>query len=228
MKPPAPEPTATSSVLTNFTSAFIVNFSTIVKTVVLTSNSPQENQSTAGRLVHIKVTPSGPPSVLPAATILCSTGVSFFPAFQSRPLSNVYCVTLQEYPANTYNLLNYYTDSFPAANYITEPDPSSIPVNLPGDSSSFLFVDLRTQSKAITLPSIPTLTSSNETAPYFMIKDSYGNAFSKNLFISTSGGATIEGQGSTIKVEVDYAALELLGDKALNRWHILNYFDGLI
>lgn len=107
------------------------------------------------------------------------------------------------------------------------PGPASLIVN-PTMTTSQLFVDLRAQSKTLVLPPISELTPTGSTAPFYTIKDIYGNAATNSLFISTSGGATLENPtvSNSVKINSNYAALDILPNATTNTWHILNYYNG--
>ena len=133
-------------------------------------------------------------------------------------------ITLQQSPLNNWTRLYAYGG---AAVFSTMemPSPTSVAVNASG-SDSALFVDLTYHSKALVLPPIHSLTNTPNSGPYFTVKDVYGKANTKPLFISTSGGATIDGLGPSIAIRNPFASLELVGDLPSNRWHILNYYSG--
>jgi hypothetical protein len=218
-----PEERATSTIVNTTTTFMVVQVIDTGKGIVLTSNPPSPGGSTEGRIVYIKGTSGGAPTLLDFS-IHCSTGVTIYPGFENRSVQPYYCVTLLENPVNTYNLLNYYNAS--VTDYAA-PEPPTVAVPLAGNKS-FVFVDLQTQSKAILLPEINTVTSNTTEAPYFMIKDSYGYAGVNNLFISTTASASIEGLGNSIRLQASYCAIELVGDKTLNRWHIVNFYGGAL
>lgn len=221
---PPPEPgNTTSTILNPNTSFMVVQVIDTGKGLVLTSNPPSFVGPTEGRIVYIKGTAGDAPSLLDFS-INCSTGVTIFPGFTNRSVQPYHCVTLLESPTNTYNLLNYYNGSI--TDYV-QPDVTSVAVPITGDKS-LLFVDLQTESKAILLPSIQSLTMSGTQSPYFMIKDSYGYAATNNLYISTTASASIEGLGNSIRLQASYTAIELVGDKNLNRWHIVNFYGGAL
>lgn len=213
---------ATSTILGPTTTLLIAQVSTRNKSVTLASNAPVPNSTIEGRIIYLKMSPQ---STLTNSTlsVVCSPGVNIYSTFTQRLLSTNYCVALQETPTNVYTLLNYYTNTATVNN--TSPPGASVAVSLPG-GRSVAFVDLRTQSKAIVLPSIASLTSSNSQAPYFVVKDLYGVAQVRPLYLSTVGGATFDGRGTTLVSSDNSCAIELVGDRSLNRWHILNYFTG--
>lgn len=213
---------ATSSIVGPTTTVLVVDVSNQNKSAVLVSNPPVANALIEGRIVYVKAT-SQSSGATSTVSLFCSTGVTIYPSFTERLLQANSCVTLQETPTNVYTLLNYYTNTATISN--TSPPSGSVAVSLPGGRSA-TFVDLRTQSKAILLPSIASLTPTDEKAPYFMIKDLYGLAQVNPLYLSTVGGATLDGLGTTLVSTDNSCAVELVGDRTLNRWHILNYFGG--
>ncbi len=214
-----PEPAV--PILSPSTSMMVVQVNTTPKTLTLPFNNGSI-VSDKGRLVYIKNTSDGPLTAN-ACTISCDTGVTIYPSFTERTLQPYECVCLMENPVNTYNLVSYLlTGTLPP---FTEPDPASVAVPISGNRS-YVFVDLLTQSKALLLPSLNTLTSSNSSSPYFLIKDIQFNSGTNPFYVSTTGGASIEGLGNSICIQTQGGAVELAGDKNLNRWHILNYYGG--
>ena len=212
-----------STIVNTHTTVMVVQVIDSGKGVVLTSNPPSFVAPTEGRVVYIKGTSGSAPTLLDFS-INCSTGVIIYPGFENRSVQPYHCVTLLESPTNTYNLINYYNA---AVTSYAEAEAPTVAVPISGDKS-FVFVDLQTQSKAILLPSITSLTASGTEAPYFMIKDSYGSAGINNLYVSTTASASIEGLGNSIRLQVSYCAIELVGDKNLNRWHIINFYGGAL
>ena len=214
---------ATSANLNPTTTIFIGELNATPKTVVLTKN-PDAYQE--GRIVYVKASPSVFGQSPPPLTIDCAVGTQIYPGLSTRTLQEYHCVSLLEQPTNTYNLLSYYPGLLMQPNF-EPPVPTSVAVNIPGDNS-YLFVDLSSDSKALVLPPIFSLTNTNAKAPHFVIKDDKNNAAINNLYISTSGSATIDGIDSCLKLDINGCSIELLGDAALNRWHILNYYDGTL
>lgn len=214
----------TSTILNTNTTLMAVLLDTVSKGLVLGSNIAT-NIPTQGRIVYIK---AAAPDNHPAAGelfISCSTGVTIYPGLETRMLNPYYCVTLLENPTNTYNLINYYNNNL-FGNFVP-PDPASVAVSI-SPTNSFVFVDLLTQSKTVLLPPVDSTVSTNESAPYFLIRDTYGNANVNSLYISTTGGATIDGIGNSLQLQLNYCVVELAGDKNLNRWHILNNYQGTL
>lgn len=216
-----PGPTPAVPILSPSTSMMIVQVTDTQKTLTLPFNNGSL-VSDKGRLVYIKVTGGDIPT-LQACTVSCDTGVTIYPSFSNRTVQAYECVCLLENPINTYNIVSYLqTGTLPP---FTAPDPASVAVPISGNRS-YVFVDLLTQSKALLLPSLNTLTSSNSSSPYFLIKDINFNAGFNPFYVSTTGGASIEGLGNSICIQTQGGAVELAGDKNLNRWHVLNYYGG--
>lgn len=217
--PPEPTPSTINTNTTLFT-ALLYD----VTNITILKNPVSPNESTEARIVYVKGT--GNISTLEGSYLRmnCPTGVQFYPNFNFRFVYPYWCATLQQYPTNTYNLFNIYTDSI-AYGY-ENPAPASVAVNVPANNS-FLFVDLQSQSKSLVLPTLNSLQANTSSSPYFVIKDVYGSANTNNLFISTSGvNETFEGRSNSLKLSTNYACVELAGDINLNRWHILNFFNG--
>jgi hypothetical protein len=123
-----------------------------------------------------------------------------------------------EYPANVYSPLNLYGGTAVFSTLEAPPSTTTV-LQIPGTKSA-LFIDLQTESKTLLLPPI----SSN--SPYFTIKDTYGYASVRPLFLSTTGGASIDRIGASIGLHENYASIELVGNPVLNCWHILTYYTG--
>jgi hypothetical protein len=211
-----------ASSLSPSTSIMIVEAGSVVKTLLLPYNSNVQ-QSDRGRLVYIKNTGGNNPATTTTCTISCDTGVYFYPSYTQAILQPYECVCLMESPANIYNVISYHTTGTNPP--FQAPDPASVAVPISGNRS-YVFVNLLTQSKALLLPSLATLTSNNSSSPYFLIKDIQFNAGVNPLYVSTTGGASIEGIGNSICIQVAGGSIELAGDRNLNRWNILNYYGG--
>lgn len=183
-----------------------------MKYVVIPSNDPSPDLDTKGRIVYLKER-TGVPNV-------SQFNVTWLSSYSSSTItmvvSSLQCLQLLEYPADVYSPMNLYGGTAVFSTSQT-PAPTSVAVTVPGTKSA-LFVDLQTQSKTLLLP--PILSNS----PYFTIKDTYGNASTNPLFISTTGGATIDGLGASIGMNNNYGSIELVADPSLNRWHILSYY----
>lgn len=189
--------------------------------VYITSNPVASDQNTEGRLVYIKGTQQVGTDF--KYDIYCSTGVTFYPDFTEKTdISPFYCVTLLEYPSNKYNIVSYYENTL--LNSFINPTPGTAVVNATGESS-ILFVDLRTQSKVVTLPSIRAMAESETQSPYFLIKDAYGNATTNALYLSSFNGDTIEARKTCLVLASNFNAIEIAGDAKALRWHILSYYS---
>ena len=159
----------------------------------------------------------------------------FFPSTASLTVPSLHCLSIQESPVNTFNILNMYRGTS-VFSTMEMPPPTSVSVAPSGGNSS-LFVDLTYQSKTIVLPSIQSFESGINSYlisgkdPYFLIKDIYGKANENPLFISTSAGDIIDGIGPSIAIRDPFASLEIVGQyyaagSIAKRWHILNYYSG--
>ena len=202
------------------------------KTAVLTYSPSTANQE--ARLLSIKGTSSSEFPLLDTFGIFCSTGTSFKGSplnfTEKTNIQNNYCASLMEYPANVYNIVNYYQASF--TGYVSGPPPGTTVVNVSG-SNSIIFADLRSASKVFVLPPLESLTSSTYEAPYFVFKDAYGTIATNTWYISTSGGIdSFEGLGTTLEFTLPNQAIEIVGQRVpgagkfnLNRWLILGGYN---
>jgi len=77
------------------------------------------------------------------------------------------------------------------------------------------FIGVNTSSNQITI-TLPSLTSANEGKIY-TIKDEGGRCSKNRLLITTSNGATIDGE-STIVLQTDYVAINVYYNSS--NWHI--------
>ena len=192
------------------------------KIIVLPSNLPPPEQLSTARMIYLKETTG---LVECFFTVSAPTGTVMYPSTHQLDVVASQCLILQETPTNSYNLLNGYPGITVFSTMETVP-LTATPVLTDG-SKSILFVDLQTESKVVLLPPIVSLSAQSTISPYFLIKDIYGSAYTNPLFLSTVGGASIDGLGKSIGLHYNYASIELAGDVALNRWHILNYYDGI-
>lgn len=198
------------------TTVVTVNTSAVSSTkyVVIPPNDPSVDLNVRARTIYFKET-TGVPGVSQFNVNWITSSV-----VNQVTVSSLQCLSLLEYPADVYTPINFYggTCNF---NIMETPSNSTV-VDLP-TSKSITFVDLRTQSKTILLPSIASLATSSQS-PFFTIKDIFGFASNSPMFLSTTSGASIDGLGESIGIRDNFAAIDILGDVSLNRWHILNYF----
>ena len=185
-----------------------------MKYVVIPPNDPSPDLDIRGRTIYFKEI-TGIPGVSQFNVNWLSSSV-----VNQVTVSSLECLSVLEYPADYYTPLTFYggTSVF---NAVETPIDTTV-VNLPS-SKSITFVDLRTESKTVLLPEIASLATSSQS-PFFTIKDIYGSASNRPLYLSTTGGATIDGIGESIAIRNNYASIDILGDASLNRWHILNYY----
>jgi hypothetical protein len=184
---------------------------------------PISNFSTNGRAFFLKEV-SGIPNVSQFRVLTSEAGILIPPSTTTLTVSSLQCMTFFESPYVNFNLMNVYRGTSVFSTLEMAP-PTSLAVPVSGKNSS-LFVDLTYQSKALVLPSLDSLTLNHIQSPYFLIKDAYGNANTKPLFLSSTAGATIDGLGASIAIRDKFASIEIAGDLSANRWHILNYYSG--
>lgn len=195
------------------------------KNVVLYPNSMTPAAVAEGRLLYLKEA-YGSNSLINSFNVVTNF-CTIYPSTTLFTVSSLACLTLQEYPSTIYNIINLYGGKT-VFSTMEAPSPTSVAVNIPPTTSA-VFVDLQTQSKTVILPELNTLTTNTSQSPLFTIKDRYGNASVNPLFLSTSGYLeTIDGLGNSIAIRDNNAVIEVMGDYSKNRWHILNYFNGLV
>ena len=128
-------------------------------------------------------------------------------------------------------------DLFPKSfSTIESPPYPNVVIVDPSMDSSLLFVDLRTQSKVISLPLISTFFYSRPSnmCPYYTIKDVYGNSAVSSLYIYTDytdENNIIESQttvSNSTRINSNYASIDIFPNLTNNTWHILNYFNGQV
>lgn len=206
------EITAAASLVTNYLSTASLTYT--IATLPYTA-------STLGRVVYLKEASEIPgPSVfglqaLNSATILGSTLLY---------LNSNESLTIQAVAANQWGVLGGYRGT---AVFSTQILPVNSVIVNPTMNSSQLFVDLRTQSKTIVLPPIQTITSAS-ASPFYTIKDVYGYASTSTLYISCSATNTLERTSinNAIRINQNFASIDLAANAFQQKWHILNYYDG--
>ena len=141
-------------------------------------------------------------------------------------LSSLQCIQLQAFSTTQWSILNRYNGIgvfstgqtvFP----LTSTSLLSLTVN-----NSQVLVDLRTASKTLVLPSISSFSSSNTDSFFLTIKDFYGNSGKSTLFLSSSVGDSIDGLIPALRIQKNFASIDLASDLGNRRWHILNYYSG--
>jgi hypothetical protein len=202
-----------ASLVVNYTSTASLNYNNI--TIPFTN-------STIGRVVYIKQANEAPaPSVM---SITPQSG-TFVQGSTLLYLSSCQCLMLQAFSTNNWAILGAYNG---LNVFSTQLSPVNSVVVNPSMKVSNIFVDVTTQSKCVVLPLIDTLVASESTCPFYTIKDINGNSETSTIFISSSGGDTFE--NSTIKnalrLETNYASIDLAANPLQNKWHILNYYNG--
>ena len=236
---------ATSTILDPNTTIIAVDVTNFSKTVVLPYNPPYTKWNPysptipqQSRIVYFKNSPLSN-TVTGTLNLYCSSGVSIIKNFLTtleKPIDTRDCFTLLELsfitifgnPNDYFLPLSVFDSSSASYSYVANPTVGAVTVSASGNNS-FLFVDLQTQSKAIILPPIPSISATSSNSAYFTIKDVNGNANTNNLFISTSGGALIDGYAnSTIQITQNFACIELAANQAQSNWLVLNYFNGTL
>ena len=178
--------------------------------------------STIGRVVYVKEASDAPaPSIM---SVQPSPG-TFVQGSTLLYLSACQCLMLQAFSTNNWAILGAYNG---LNVFSTQLSPVNSVVVNPSMKVSNIFVDVTTQSKCVVLPLIDSLTASASTCPFYTIKDINGNSETSTIYISSSGGDTFE--NSTIKnalrLETNYASIDLAANPLQNKWHILNYYNG--
>ncbi len=179
--------------------------------------------STIGRVVYIKEAGEYPgPSVL---SVQPTTGTTIQGSTMLYLNSNE-CLMLQAVSSTYWAILGGYLGTFSTQ---TTPSFGSVAVN-PSMNMTNIFVDLRTESKTVVLPPIQTLISNPAQIPFYTIKDVYGKAEQSTCYISTSGNDILERSSITncISLTQNYASIDIAPDILYGKWHILNYYDGII
>jgi len=127
--------------------------------------------------------------------------------------------------SNSWGILAGYSG---VSSFSTQVEPVASQIINPAMTMSQLFVDLRTQSKTIVLPTIATLFTDDSQVPIYTIKDTYGMANMNTLYISTSYNDTLERSSihNSIGITQAYASIDLAASRAEHKWHILNYYNG--
>jgi hypothetical protein len=140
-------------------------------------------------------------------------------------------LTLQYFSSLNYGILGGYPGVSTFATCLqSNADPTGAQIVNPSLQTSTWLVDLRTQSKALVLPPIASIGSNVSQAPFYTVKDIYGNAATNNLFISSSVDNILEHRSTLgcIRINQNYASIDLAANRFLNKWHILNYYDGTL
>lgn len=194
---------------------------TIVLSKQTTSGSVQTfslgNSTIQNRLIYIKEA-----AISPAPTNFDLTG--YINDITSVNVNDGAAMTLHLSTNIWHVLAGISPNQFTSLNAPT----SSTPIYPSMDVSRY-FVDLRTESKTVVLPSIQSISPIITTAsPIFTFKDVYGNASNNPLFISTSGNAMLENPSVSYATKLDsnYASIDIFANRVNNRWHFINYYAG--
>lgn len=214
---------AVNAPLSNYTSYVSVYTNTgsfLYKNILM----PEVVPSTIGRIVFLKEASEFPG--VPIFTVSSASAASLLETSTTLGVSRHQAITLQgTLSSSTYywSLLNGYLGN-PV--FSTQQLPvQSVPVY---PNSSQVFVDLRSQSKTVVLPQIQTISRTDTSAMYMTIKDAYGWASTSTLYISTSYPDTLEMSSinNAIRINSNFASIDLVANPALSKWNILNFYTG--
>lgn len=203
---------------TSFLSVYSSTGSFYYKNVQLPSIYP----STIGRVVILKEASEYPG--VPIFTVSTS-GTSYIEASTLIALNRHEAITLQATQSSItsyWSILNGYRGEFSTQQLST----FSVPVYV--SSLSQVFVDLRTQSKTVILPKIQTISPLSSSAVFMTIKDAYGYASTSSMYISTSYPDTLDMSSinNGIKLNSNFASIDLVANPVLQKWNIVNYYSG--
>ncbi len=177
--------------------------------------------STIGRVVYIKQASEAP---APSIMSLTPQSGTFVQGSTLLYLSSCQCVMIQAFSNNNWAFLGAY-QGLNVFSTAALPGPS-VEVN-PSMKVSNIFVDVTTQSKCVVLPPIQSITPSELICPFYTIKDIQGNSANSTIYISSSGGDTLEMSTiNAINLTANYASVDIAANVPLRRWHILNYYNG--
>jgi hypothetical protein len=179
--------------------------------------------STLSRVVYFKEASETPgPAVF---SIQPSTGTTIQNSTLLYLNSNE-ALTLQCVSTGFWSVLGSYSgvNAF-STQILPPPSARAVPMST---LRSYIFVDLQSESKAIVLPKISDIISVSSFCPLITIKDIYGNANTNPFYISSSSNDTFENATiqNAIRINDNYASIDLAGNGFLSKWHILNYYNG--
>jgi hypothetical protein len=210
--PQVVEITAAASLVTNYlsTASLTYTLATLPYTI-----------SSVGRVVYFKEASEIPGPSIFALSTLSSTSILGSTLLY---LNSNESLTIQAVAANQWGVLGGYRGT---AIFSTQSLPVNSVIVNPSMNSSQLFVDLRSQSKTIVLPPIQSITSAS-ASPFYTIKDVYGYASTSTLYISCSVNNTLERSSinNALRINQNFASIDLAANAVQQKWHILNYYDG--
>jgi hypothetical protein len=205
---------------TSFLSVYTSTGSFLYKSIQL----PTIYASTIGRVVYLKEASEFPG--VPIFTV-SSAANQKIEVSTTLGISRHQAISLQaSVSSSTYywsvlggylGLLSFSTQQLPV---------QSVPIHV--STASQLFVDLRTQSKTVVLPRIQTLSQTSSSALYMTIKDAYGWASTSTMYISSSYPDTLEisSINNSIRLDSNFASIDMIANPVLQKWNIVNYYDG--
>ena len=178
--------------------------------------------STVGRVLYFKEASEVPgPSVFSISTLSSTTIQNSTMLY----LNSNEALSIQAFSTGMWGVLGGYRGT---AVFSTQILPVNSVIVNPSMSNSQMFVDLRTQSKTIVLPPIQNISQLPSACPFYTIKDLYGYASTSTLYISCSVNNTLERSSinNALRINQNFASIDLVANPFLSKWHILNYYDG--
>lgn len=207
---------------TSIMSINVTDYTSVVKQASLPGSS-NENQ----RIISFKALPDSDSNAYaqiaafsPGDSINGSGSNSLFQSFAIEVQASVAGAASPNIPSG-WAILKRYPDllSGYGVSNITNATAVSVPTN-----QSLLFVNLLNESKALVLPAIGSINPDSKTCLTYTIKDVHGNAAISSMYLSTSGGATIDSNNTILKIDDDYACIDLVSNSQLNQWMITGYY----
>lgn len=207
---------------TSFLNVSTDGFPTRTKSIVL--NTIQSTN--IGKIIYVKeITGLGSPFFLSTSSTNTIIG-PFSQRISSIRISSFESYTLQAQTSTSWAVLGSFQDLGQFPQNLNPPAAPLTSIVQPVVDTSCFFVDLRTQSKTIVLPPLPSISWSNRVSPFLSIKDVYGNAINSTLFISTSLNDSFEGGRNNIALVNSFASVDLIGNNSNRTWNIVGYYSG--
>jgi hypothetical protein len=215
-----------STIRVSDTTSFLVvatdGFPTPTKSILL--NTIQSTN--IGKIIYVKeITGLGSPFFLSTSSTNTIVG-PFSQRFSSIRISSFEAYTIQAQTSTSWAVLGSFQNIGQFPQNLNPPSAPLTSIVQPLVDTSCLFVDLRTQSKTLVLPPLPSLSWSNRVSPFLSIKDVYGNAINSTLYISTNLNDSFEGGRSNIALLNSFASVDLVGNNSNRVWNIVGYYSG--
>jgi hypothetical protein len=183
---------------------------------------PVIDTPTVGRMIYVKDIMSTPNLSSYFASIAADTG-NLIDSRSSISVSTLTAVTLQA-NTNAWNIHNIY-NGYAVFSTNATIDVGAAVVQAPVDRS-LLMVDLQAQSKVVVLPSLSQTAPLSSPSLFLTLKDVYGFAAARPMYLSTTAGNTIDGRITTLKLTTNFASIDLLANLSNNQWNIVNFYAG--